>query len=206
MTMERVDCDFSPMKQQLREDLAKIVADIEQSLDALDHDSFCLLGTFERIKEQFAYVETTAASFYLHCYLSPFTDTYRELTLALQNLSRRRHGALIVVQRQDPVKHLLQPGIPIGAAFTHSLLESIFIPGSPLHDGAVLVRSNKIVSAAHVLPLPAAHTGGKHMGTRHRAAIGLTERSDALVLVVSEETGRTSFALDGKLFPVITHV
>ena len=85
-----------------------------------------------------------------------------------------------------------------------SLLESIFYPGNPLHDGAVLVRENQIVSAANVLPLTKTVISGKKLGTRHRAAIGLSEQSDALVLVVSEETGKISFAFGGKLYPVNT--
>jgi diadenylate cyclase len=110
-----------------------------------------------------------------------------------------------VIQRGDPLDSLIQPGITIGAELTHSLLESIFFPGNPLHDGAVLVSQNQIVSAANVLPLSDMSTGGKKLGTRHRSALGLSERSDALVLVVSEETGRVSFAMNGKLYPINTH-
>ncbi|MFP3670953.1 diadenylate cyclase, partial [Priestia sp. SIMBA_032] len=80
------------------------------------------------------------------------------------------------------------------------LLESIFYPGNPLHDGAVLVKNNHIVSAANILPLTKSTEVDPELGTRHRAAIGLSEKSDALILVVSEETGRTSFALNGILY------
>jgi uncharacterized protein (TIGR00159 family) len=127
-----------------------------------------------------------------------------DLTIAIRHLSERRHGALIVVQRNDPLDRLIQAGVPIGASLSHSLLESLFYPGSPLHDGAVLVRANRIVSAGNVLPLSGVDAGGRKLGTRHRAAIGLTEQSDALVLVVSEETGKTSFAFKGKLYPIMT--
>lgn len=84
------------------------------------------------------------------------------------------------------------------------MLEAIFYPGNPLHDGAAIVHGNHIVSAANVLPLTNKVIIGKKLGTRHRAALGLSEQSDALVLVVSEETGRVSFALDGKLYPIAT--
>ncbi|MCG6199310.1 DNA integrity scanning protein DisA nucleotide-binding domain protein, partial [Anoxybacillus sp. LAT_38] len=104
--------------------------------------------------------------------------------------------------RNDPLDRLIQAGVPIGASLSYSLLESLFYPGSPLHDGAVLVRANRIVSAGNVLPLSRVDAGGRKLGTRHRAAIGLTEQSDALVLVVSEETGKTSFAFKGKLYPI----
>lgn len=143
-----------------------------------------------------------AATFYLNCYLSPFTDKYPELSICVQNMSRLRHGGLIVIQREDSLESLMKPGIHIGAELTHSLLESIFFPGNPLHDGAVMVNHNQIVSAANVLPLSDIFTGDKKLGTRHRAALGLSEQSDALVLVVSEETGRVSFAFDGNSYPV----
>jgi uncharacterized protein (TIGR00159 family) len=200
--MQHLDCDVSPLKEQLRENLQAIADEIRHSLETLDHENNCLLGKFAQIKERFIQMEAAAASFYLYCYLSPYTDKYADLSISLQHLSARRHGALIVIQRNDPLDELIQPGIPIGAAITHSLLESIFLPGSPLHDGAVLIRSQQIVSAAHILPLSDAIVGERKLGTRHRAALGLTERSDALVLVVSEETGRVSFAINGTLYPV----
>ena len=140
-------------------------------------------------------IEMKAATFYLNCYLSPFTEKYPELSHSVQNMSLRRHGGLIVIQRQDALENLIQPGIHIGADLTHSLLESIFFPGNPLHDGAVLVHQNQIESVANVLPLSERYTGEKKLGTRHRAALGLSEQSDALVMVVSEETGRISLLL-----------
>ena len=120
-------------------------------------------------------------------------------------MSRLRHGGLIVIQREDSLESLMKPGISIGADLSHSLIESIFFPGNPLHDGAVMVNLNQIVSAANVLPLSDRNAGDKKLGTRHRAALGLTEQSDALVLVVSEETGRVSFAFNGKLYPITMH-
>nr|WP_082630466.1 sporulation-specific diadenylate cyclase CdaS [Peribacillus muralis] len=196
------NCDFSPMKQILKEDIRQVIAALELNLEAMSNENDCLLGSFEKIKEQFVSIDMKAATFYLNCYLSPFTDKYPELTISIQNLSNRKHGGLIVIQRQESLETIIQPGISIGAELTHSLLESIFYPGNPLHDGAVLVSQNQISSAANVLPLSVRSTGGKKLGTRHRAALGLTERSDALVLVVSEETGRISFALNGNLYPI----
>ena len=84
------------------------------------------------------------------------------------------------------------------------MLKTIFFPGNPLHDGAVLIRGNQIVSAANVLPLTTKVISERKLGTRHRAALGLTELSDALVLVVSEETGKVSFAINGNLYPINT--
>lgn len=199
------NCDVSPLLEKLREDLEQISADIEESLNSLGDQTYCLLGKFEQIRERFSLIETTAASFYLMCYLSPFTDKYLDLSVSIQHLSEKRHGALIVVQREDQLDSYIQRGTPIDAHLSSSLLESIFYPGSPLHDGAVLIQSNQIVSAANVLPLSQIAPGGRKLGTRHRAALGLTERSDALVLVVSEETGKASFAMNGRLYPVRSH-
>jgi uncharacterized protein (TIGR00159 family) len=119
-------------------------------------------------------------------------------------MSQRRHGGLIVIQRNDSLDDLIQTGISIQAELTHSLLESIFFPGNPLHDGAVMVNGNQIVSAANILPLTNRIFGDKKLGTRHRSALGLSERSDALVLIVSEETGQVSFACEGNLYPINT--
>ncbi|MFJ8256367.1 sporulation-specific diadenylate cyclase CdaS [Peribacillus asahii] len=203
--MNDANCDFSPMKQTLKEDIRQVITTLQSSLETIDHGNDCLLGNFEKIKNRFAYIEMKAATFYLNCYLSPFTDKYPELSICVQNMSDRRHGGLIVIQRKDSLESLIHPGISIGAELSHSLLESIFFPGNPLHDGAAMVSFNQIVSAANVLPLSNRFTGDKKLGTRHRAALGLTERSDALVLVVSEETGRVSFALNGELYPIATH-
>jgi diadenylate cyclase len=203
--VKRTDCELSPdMKNQLKEHLQQIAIEINQSLEALDDDSHCLLCDFEEIREKFTDIESTAASYYLKSYLSPFTDKYLDLSISIQHLSERRHGALIVVERNDMSEEWLQPGIPVEAAFTYSLLESIFYPGNPLHDGAVIIRENRLISAANVLPLSNQNTGEKKLGTRHRAALGLSEQSDALVIVISEETGKASFAMDGILYPIST--
>ncbi len=200
--MNDANCDFSPMRQRLKEDMRHVITTLQDNLEAMDDEDYCLLGNIEKVKDRFVHIEMKAATFYLNCYLSPFTDKYPELSRCLQNMSNSRHGGLIVIKREDSLDSLIQPGISIGAELTHSLLESIFYPGNPLHDGAVIVRLNEIDSAANVLPLSDRYTGDKKLGTRHRAALGLSERCDALVLVVSEETGRVSFALNGDLYPI----
>ncbi|OAH59619.1 hypothetical protein AWH48_00500 [Domibacillus aminovorans] len=202
--MNDANCDFSPMRQRLKEDMRHVITTLQDNLEAMDDEDYCLLGNIEKVKDRFVHIEMKAATFYLNCYLSPFTDKYPELSRCLQNMSNSRHGGLIVITREDSLDSFIQPGISIGAELTHSLLESIFFPGNPLHDGAVIVRLNEIDSAANVLPLSDRYTGDKKLGTRHRAALGLSERCDALVLVVSEETGRVSFALNGDLYPITT--
>lgn len=202
--MDHGNCDFSLLQEQLKKELDNISIEINIGLKNLEVDNFCILGKLATIKEQFEKAEAMAASFYLNCSLSPFTDKYIDISNAIQHLSIQRHGALIVIERQIQLDSLIRPGTPIGAKLSHSLLESIFYPGNPLHDGAVLVRGNQIFSASNVLPLSGIVVGEKKLGTRHRAALGLSEKSDALVLVVSEETGRVSFAMGGELHPIIT--
>ncbi|MGC4376375.1 sporulation-specific diadenylate cyclase CdaS [Fictibacillus sp. Mic-4] len=199
--MGQFEFEFSSnMKEQLKENIIHIKGKMDDILESLDQRDECTLCKFEEIQKKLFEIQSTAASYYLKAYLSPFTDSYIVITTAIQHLSSKRHGALIVVERNDPVNPLIHPGTPIGGALSFSLIESIFYPGSPLHDGALLVQGNQIVSAANVLPLSQSFYGERKLGTRHRAALGLSEMSDALILVVSEETGRTSFALDGTLY------
>lgn len=194
--------DLTSLKNRLTESLKTISFEVNKGINTLNNDSYCVLGELKELKGKFEEIETMAASFYLNYYLTPFTDKYLEISTCIQHLSHQRHGALIVVERKDQVGTLIRPGIDIGAKLTQQLLESIFYPGNPLHDGAVLIRKDRIYSAANVLPLSNIMSGGKKLGTRHRAALGLSEKCDALVLVVSEETGIISFAIDGSLFPV----
>ncbi|HZL99080.1 MAG TPA: diadenylate cyclase [Planctomycetota bacterium] len=125
-----------------------------------------------------------------------------DLSMAFRALSRRQTGALVVFERQTGIKGLQDTGVPLDAALSGALLESIFYPKSPLHDGAVVVRGERIVAACCMLPLTDRTSLARELGTRHRAALGATEDSDAVAVVVSEETGRISVAHKGRLQPV----
>ncbi len=114
-------------------------------------------------------------------------------------LAAEKNGALIVLEREVGLQDILETGITLNSEFSSELLYSIFLPNSPLHDGAVIIRNNNIAGANCILPLTKRNDIKKYLGTRHRAAIGLSETSDALVIVVSEERGTTSVAIDGKL-------
>lgn len=118
---------------------------------------------------------------------------------AVSSLSTSKIGALIVLERDADVKDFIQEGTQINSEIVEELLYSIFLPYSPLHDGAVLVRDNKLVSAGVFLPLAKNPNIAKSLGTRHRAAIGLTEQTDALVIVVSETDGKISLCSDGEI-------
>ncbi len=122
-----------------------------------------------------------------------------EVLRALADMASRQIGALIVVVRQQPIEHLIQVGTDIDAKVTSELLNSIFLPYSPIHDGAVILHQSKITRAGCLLPLSHNPDIAKSFGTRHRAALGLSELSDALILVVSEETGKISAVHDSKI-------
>src|SRR5262245_64361013 len=118
---------------------------------------------------------------------------------AVARMSKERIGALIAVERDVSLQSLAESGITIDAELNSFLIESIFFPKSALHDGAIVVRDDRIVAASCLLPLSQSTEVDKRLGTRHRAALGLAEETDALAIVVSEETGKVSAALGGKL-------
>ncbi|KGP76359.1 membrane protein [Desulfosporosinus sp. Tol-M] len=122
-----------------------------------------------------------------------------ELVRCSQVLSKNRIGALIVIERKTGVQDFVETGIKIDGVVSSEFLVNIFIPNTPLHDGAVIVRGDRVAAAGCFLPLSENPNIQKELGTRHRAAIGLTEITDALVIVVSEETGAISVGIDGVL-------
>ncbi len=123
----------------------------------------------------------------------------REVATALTNLSRRRVGALVVFEQRIGLKDVTETGTRLDSEISASLLENIFEPNTPLHDGAVVVRGSRIMAAACILPLTESTGISRELGTRHRAALGVTETTDAITLIVSEETGIISMAKEGRL-------
>ncbi len=134
------------------------------------------------------------------------THTVDELMHAISSLSRQQIGALIVLERRTGLSDVIETGTRMEAMLTSELLINIFIPGTPLHDGAVVIKEDKIRAASCFLPLTDDNKLERSLGTRHRAAIGMSERSDALTIVVSEETGDVSYAEDGKLSRYVDEV
>lgn len=128
-----------------------------------------------------------------------FARELGEIIKALNYLSRRKIGALIVFERNTGINEYTESGIPIQSVITSQLLINIFIPNTPLHDGAVIIQGHKITAAACYLPLSENPFISKELGTRHRAAIGISEVGDAVSIVVSEETGQISLAIDGQV-------
>lgn len=125
-------------------------------------------------------------------------DIYK-IVIAASELAKNKTGALIVIERDIAIKDIIQNGVLMDAEVSPQLLVNIFEPNTPLHDGAVIISQNKIAAAACVLPLADDKDIAKELGTRHRAAIGVSKESDSLVVVVSEETGKISVAKDGTL-------
>jgi diadenylate cyclase len=125
---------------------------------------------------------------------------------AVEQLAQRHHGALIVLEGVTGLGDVIDRGVPINATVTAELLTTIFFPNTALHDGAVILRGDTIVAASCVLPLTEREVTDQHLGTRHRAAIGVTEQTDALSVVVSEETSAISVARNGRMVRVEANV
>lgn len=126
-------------------------------------------------------------------------ESIEELAVAASMLASHRTGAIVAIERQIGLRSYIEGGIPLDAVLTYDLLLSIFQPASPLHDGAVIVQNDRVAAAACFLPLTVNPKLAKDLGSRHRAAIGLTEENDAIAIVVSEETGLISLVVDGQI-------
>jgi diadenylate cyclase len=126
-------------------------------------------------------------------------ESIEELAMAAGMLSSQRIGAIVAIERQIGLRNYIEGGIPLDAILTYDLLLSIFQPTSPLHDGAVIVQEDRVAAAACFLPLTVNPRLAKDLGSRHRAAIGLTEENDSVAIVVSEETGAISVVADGQI-------
>ena len=131
------------------------------------------------------------------------TQTIKAVVSAAARLSARQHGALIILQRNDSLHEYILTGVQMNARVTPELLLQVFFPNTPLHDGAVIISDNVLAAAACVMPLSASgilnRSPDRQMGLRHRAALGISEASDAIAVVVSEETGSISIAHNGRM-------
>ena len=127
-------------------------------------------------------------------------QTVEEAIRAVGSLSEKRTGALVVFERETGLENVASTGVRVNGEVSAEMLATLFFPGSPLHDGAAIIRGNRLIAAGCVLPLADTLPGVGRMGTRHRAALGLTLQSDAVVLIVSEETGLISLAQQGRLY------
>jgi diadenylate cyclase len=126
-------------------------------------------------------------------------DTIEELAVAASTLASRRTGSIVVVERRIGLRNFIESGIPVDAKLTYDLLVAIFQPTSPLHDGAVIVQGDRVAAAACFLPLTVNPRLSRDLGSRHRAALGITEENDSVAIVVSEETGGITLVIDGAI-------
>ena len=127
-----------------------------------------------------------------------------DVASATKAMSASKVGALMVFERATGLVERIETGVPIDGVVSSGLIQNIFVKDTPLHDGAVIIRGNRIVAASCLLPLTENRNLSQELGTRHRAAIGMSEQSDAMVLVVSEETGAISIARNGELMRYLT--
>jgi len=127
------------------------------------------------------------------------TRVIDEVTRAARSLADRRQGAIIILEQGTGLQDYADTGVPVDAIVSSQLLTTLFYTNTALHDGAVIVRNDRVIAAACVLPLTESNLPDPHLGTRHRAAIGITEQTDAIAVVVSEETGTISVAYNGRL-------
>src|SRR5919107_1704632 len=125
-------------------------------------------------------------------------ETIEEVVVAATMLAQQKVGAIFAIEREIGLRNYIESGIPLDSLLTYDLLVTIFNPGSPLHDGAVILQEGRIAAAACFLPLTVNPRLSRDLGTRHRAAIGLTEESDAAAVIISEETGQIAVALNGR--------
>lgn len=137
-------------------------------------------------------------------FLNAFTSAeelrgYEEIVRAAVALAERKIGALMVIERETALREFIELGTNLDARVSKEILMSIFHPTSPIHDGAVVIRGNRVIAAGCFLPIALAPSISRALGTRHRAALGLTEETDSVVIIVSEETGGISMSMGGKL-------
>ncbi len=126
-----------------------------------------------------------------------------EITNAIYRMAKQKIGGLIAIERETKLKTYIESGVPLDGKVTSELIQSVFSPQSPIHDGGVICRGDRVVAAACLFPLSENPNFSKIIGTRHRAALGITEQTDAVVVMVSEETSEVSVATDGRFIPIV---
>ena len=194
---------FKEKLEELKSRLDRLY-EIMPYLKQCSHLNNYLQEVFE-LREGLNQLELGFLQTHFRCCIDPGIKIPGEVILSVSKLSAKRHGAIIVFEQEDNVDDFLQGGVIIDAVVSAPLLEGIFYPGSQLHDGAVFIRNKRVIKAGCLLPFAPtpSELEALNLGTRHQAALGLSQVSDALVIVVSEEKGWISLALRGRLYPNI---
>lgn len=196
------------MKVEIKRKLEDIKNQVEAIVGMMEGKEGCLLCEITTVVDLTRELELLTSFYHFQSSLLPHLEGVDEIIKALAVLSDKKHGALVAVEQNDSLDSFLidcnSTGVSIDAKVSAPLLQAIFYPGNPLHDGAVVVRHGEINSAGCIFPLSNQKftREGQKLGTRHRAALGLSEKTDAVVIVVSEETGQASFAINGFLHPI----
>lgn len=192
------------LEKSMIEKLNNLCTYARGTISLLEANGSCeeVFEQFSRIKHATREIEGIMLTNQLKkCFLTE-VPKLRELFTTIQSMRNKGYGALIVIERKDAIEEIISRnnlGVIIDAKLSGKLLENIFYPGTPLHDGAAVIRGERIFSAGSVLPLTRQIVAEKKLGTRHMAALGLSEVCDAVVIVISEETKRVSIALRGEL-------
>ena len=192
--------NFPQLQVELTKNLSRLAQSIENIMATIGENDISILSEVQKVSEDLLELESTASTYFLHSLLSEYTCFTQEISRTIRKLSLKGHGALIVIEKNDPVSPHLTGGTPLHARVSSQLLESIFNPESQIHSGAVLIQSDSIVSASNVLPTSQVVYWNRVFDVRELAAVGLSERCDALVLVVTD-SGSTTFSIGGNLYP-----
>ncbi|MFZ5641087.1 MAG: diadenylate cyclase [Bacillota bacterium] len=194
-------------REKTRSELESLCHHALDTIAAIEAGAPCddIFSIFSKVKATAASVDAALLTYHVQHCLVPGLRMFREILAAVNSLAARKTGALIAIERTDNLEKFISfslHGTILDAEISAALLETVFTNGTPLHDGAVLIRENRVLAAGCILPLSSRTLSADlhHLGTRHRAALGLSELCDALVLVVSEETGRLSLAISGEMF------
>ncbi len=199
-----IDSFPADMDNQILKNLKRLGDDSAYLINLMEVKRPCqdIFEQFTKINRSVKIIENLLLANQLkNCFLLN-TPYQVELFITLKSLSSKGYGALLVIEREDNLEKVMHKnnfGVLLDAKLSSKLLENIFFPGTPLHDGAVIIREDKIFSAGSVLPLSKQILADKKLGTRHRAALGISELSDAIAIVVSEETKKVSIAMKGEL-------
>lgn len=198
---------YEEIRKSIKSNLSRASGLIRRFEELMEGQADCeeAFQHFTQIKDVLIETESLLMHYHLEECLVPKLPFLNEIIDSLNRLARDKYGALVVIQREDDLEpHITfgsEAGTILDARISVPLLQSIFQPGNPLHDGAAIISGERIIGAGCVLPLSKKmiSSEGKQLGTRHRAALGISEVTDAIVLVVSEEMNRISLAVRGKL-------
>jgi len=203
--MERHYCtgEFPLLRSDLTDKLTQIAAVLEHDIAMLEQHDIHILNDIDEISKGLSELESITSTYFLNCLLTEYTNFSKEISRSIHKMSLKGQEAMVVLEKNDAVAPLIKDGTPINAKLSSQLLESIFHPESPLSHGAVLIKSDMVISAANVLPVSGQIFWDRFYDVRELSALCLSEVCDALILLISKDKS-TLFCLNGNLFPFST--